>query len=71
MEKTTQIKVRLDDDLVEWLHQYAEQDQRSLSYTVNRAVQQWRRKLEGDRKRHERNSLKVATVVEPRRTRAA
>lgn len=59
MSESVQVKLRLDPDLVAWLHEYAEVHDRNLSYVVGAALRQKMDKVERDRKRRAINSGRV------------
>jgi len=50
-EDTTQVKVWIDPELLEWIDQFAEEHQRSRAYVINQGMRRWRNRVEDSRKR--------------------
>ena len=46
-----QTKLRIEEDLVAWYHARAKEQDRTLSYVVAHALEQYRRRIEADKKR--------------------
>lgn len=55
-DDTTQAKVWIKNELLAFVDQIAERDERSRAFVVNQALASWKCKLEGDRKRRPRKS---------------
>ena len=50
-ENTEQTRVWIEAELLAWVDAMAERDKRSRSYIINQGMNQWRKKIEDQRKR--------------------
>lgn len=57
VNKGTQTNVRLDDDLIAWVKEYASAHDRTFAYVVNSQLQRWRRQVERARDRRRKDAL--------------